>query len=1131
MPKHVCSTAGMLLVALGCGPGLPASASAAPEITNLSLRGLQSGGTTLLTIDGADLLPQPRVLLPFAVSGHRLLEGASASRVQLAVTLPVGISPGMYSLRLANAKGVSNAVVIGVDGLPQAPMASQIATLPAALHGTLSDSATVRTTFTGKKGQRIVADLEARRLGAGFDPVVELYDSRHVLVTYSQGKSTLAGDARLEAVLPADGSYSVELHDLLFQAAGPGFFRLKIGDLSYANLVFPLGGQRGKQTVFDLVGAVPPAESRLTVDLRSSANAIPAPLPASGRMTGPAPAIRISDLPQVADEPAGKQTLTPPIIINGRITKPHGENSHRLRVQPGMNLHFEVFANRVGSPLDAVLSVRAENGASLRENDDRPDTVDPAFDFTVPAGMTSLLVAVGDLEGRGGPNYLYQVLVASADRPDFRLSVVEDRITVPQDGTALLRVRADRVNYNGPIQLSLHGLPAGVQSSGQTISAGSSETLVAVHAPANVPLTQNLVSVVGESSGVQPPIVRTALVPETIPTQQQPWLRGFLGFAVTGPGPIQVAWDAHDPSLAIGSSFAGRVKVKRLSGEAGAVRLSLLTSQVAPRTADGKQEDTSRTLRLDGMPTVAANQSLGALRVLVPGDLPALPYDLAIKAELLAADGRTVTAAAFTPPLRLQAGQPLALQLASAAVQAKSGAGATGKLTGKIVRAGGFNKPVTISLTGLPAGLPAPSIMVPGDRSDFELPVALPYDTQPGPLQNVKIVASSALSAERVVLSGEIPVAVVVVKGDPPPPPPPLYPVFEDDATFARLLSEGDAQVMLEAVDRYSGTSALKIGGTQRFRTAMPGWGYKIAEKPGTGEFRYLRFAWKKRGGSNIMLQLNAAGKWGPARGKPGPSYRYEAGPGDNPFQAAALKIDSRLPDDWVVVTRDLYADFGGFTLTGIALTPGPGDYALFDHLYLARSPDDFKSCPPPIAPEQPLAIFEDQPQFVADLIEGAGTATLFSGDKYTGTASVRVTPDQRFNERLTSLDVRIRQNPGPGEYRFIQFAWKKKGGTTICLQLNHDGEWGPTGGQAGKFRYHAGTGPEPYGASLAVAGQIPSDWVVVTRDLYADFGEFTWKGIALSPLDGEYALFDHIYLGRTTRDFELVKPRTGVAK
>jgi hypothetical protein len=180
---------------------------------------------------------------------------------------------------------------------------------------------------------------------------------------------------------------------------------------------------------------------------------------------------------------------------------------------------------------------------------------------------------------------------------------------------------------------------------------------------------------------------------------------------------------------------------------------------------------------------------------------------------------------------------------------------------------------------------------------------------------------------------------------------------------------------------------------------------------------------------------------------------------------------------------------------------------------------------PPAPNPSQPLAIFEDQPDFVAKLDQGAGKASLVTDDKFSGTSAVKVTPDQRFNPALPGLGMKIRENPGPGEFRYIRFAWKKKGGQVICLQLNHDGQWGPQpAGAAHKFRYHAGPG-ECYGGSVSVAPQAPGNWVVVTRDLFADFGEFTLMGIALTPFDGEYGLFDHIYLARHPNDFDLIKP------
>ena len=46
---------------------------------------------------------------------------------------------------------------------------------------------------------------------------------------------------------------------------------------------------------------------------------------------------------------------------------------------------------------------------------------------------------------------------------------------------------------------------------------------------------------------------------------------------------------------------------------------------------------------------------------------------------------------------------------------------------------------------------------------------------------------------------------------------------------------------------------------------------------------------------------------------------------------------------------------------------------------------------------------------------------------------------------------------------------------------------------------------------------------MVVTRDLFADFGEFTLTGLALSPLDGQPALYDHLYLGKSAAELDAV--------
>src|SRR5690606_24864990 len=113
--------------------------------------------------------------------------------------------------------------------------------------------------------------------------------------------------------------------------------------------------------------------------------------------------------------------------------------------------------------------------------------------------------------------------------------------------------------------------------------------------------------------------------------------------------------------------------------------------------------------------------------------------------------------------------------------------------------------------------------------------------------------------------------------------------------------------------------------------------------------------------------------------------------------------------------------------------------------------------------------------------------------------------------------------------YRYLQFAWKKQGGSAICLQLNHDGAWGPVaGGRPGaSFRYHAGPAPESYGAAVRISNELPKDFVLVTRDLYADFGEFTLTGLAFSAMDAQQAFFDHIYLARDRQELDLAPPKT----
>src|SRR5208337_2028213 len=112
----------------------------------------------------------------------------------------------------------------------------------------------------------------------------------------------------LQVVLPADGSYTVDLRDMLYRAGYPNQFRLKIGTLQVADLLFPMGARRGTAASFELIGPFLTQNLRVNVNLRGAVGDLPVPLPSSAGFTGPAPRILVGDFPEVPkmESPQGK---------------------------------------------------------------------------------------------------------------------------------------------------------------------------------------------------------------------------------------------------------------------------------------------------------------------------------------------------------------------------------------------------------------------------------------------------------------------------------------------------------------------------------------------------------------------------------------------------------------------------------------------------------------------------------------------------------------------------------------------------------------------------------------------------------------------------------------------------------
>jgi len=190
-----------------------------------------------------------------------------------------------------------------------------------------------------------------------------------------------------------------------------------------------------------------------------------------------------------------------------------------------------------------------------------------------------------------------------------------------------------------------------------------------------------------------------------------------------------------------------------------------------------------------------------------------------------------------------------------------------------------------------------------------------------------------------------------------------------------------------------------------------------------------------------------------------------------------------------------------------------------------ATSPPEMAAVP---APTEPVAeLLEDNTAFFIDNLNnpGAGDASIAERDErsfFSGACSLAVSEFQRFNPRMPNWKYEIAENPRPGQYRYVRFAWKRTEAPGIMLQLH---AWPRTW-----HRYYAGTvsaATQSWGLMTRIADDPPRRWELVTRDLFKDFGPMTITGIGFSAMEGPgQANFDHIYLGRTIEDLDQVSAR-----
>jgi outer membrane protein assembly factor BamB len=241
----------------------------------------------------------------------------------------------------------------------------------------------------------------------------------------------------------------------------------------------------------------------------------------------------------------------------------------------------------------------------------------------------------------------------------------------------------------------------------------------------------------------------------------------------------------------------------------------------------------------------------------------------------------------------------------------------------------------------------------------------------------------------------------------------------------------------------------------------------------------------------------------------------------DGPYLLANAAVHTHWLDKPIEAARFQFVSPGGGTWPAGNLRLG--ELVFHGEVLGASHPD--------VIAKRPVAVLFDEKESDLNALKHHGRPFSFRyDDAYSGGKCLALTSagqteaawEPPFGHSVPNWDFEIVENPQPGQYRWLQFAWKSLAPQTTGMALLIGRSW-PGGGinfVAGRHDWGQGVL-----ATKRVADKPPSDWQVVRVDLW----ELARQPLRIQCLSlaavGGGAAFDQILLGRTEADLLKVKP------
>lgn len=802
-----------VLLLLGSSP-LPAQIIAqrlrddVPAITHILSAAVQRGQTTEVVLSGERLEDIDRIVGPAGLKIGKIVAN-EAKTARVAVEVASDAPAGIYPVYVLTKNGLSNPKLLRIDAWPQSleqepnnrlSEATAIG-LSSGVNGVLTATDQDWFRLEATAGQRLVFDVLAHRLGSPLRPALALFDaSGRELHTTAAACHDIAPDARLVHTFQNTSTYFLRLRDLTYAGSDFAVYQLRVGQVAFATAMFPLGGQRGTKVPVTFSGGTLEQPLIHEVDLASD---IPWPVTRLQVPLGDdvlsAPALfSMGDLPEAIesepnDEMPQSQLLSWPVTMNGRIDRPGDRDTFRFHATAGSKLTLRVAAQQLASPLDAVVTITDASGKELLSIDDRQPTPrdppvvrviespaidDPLGDFTA-AVEGDYWLTVEDRFGKGGPEYGYRLEVSSSPA-DFELVVqptdagAAGRAAQPQQqqngqvqptyagigsgslsldrgGAGSLVVRAFRNGFNGPITLSVEGLPDGAHASSVTMAAGQNEAVINLTADFAAASTAATVRIFGstpaEANGTS--LRRMALQPVVLGSL--PVNGGLQRYLAD----VAVGISQRGAELAIQASLVsplvpgGQSKLKiacqRRDGYLGRIDLKLLNVPTGLTAATGE---------------IAAEQNAFEIDLTATDELTPGAHHLLVEGTMRVADKKEPIVATF--PLDFEV-RPLAtLEFAQQQLDLPFGGSAVLELN--VRRSVAEPAPIELALTGLPKGVSAQSTIIEPGVDRFELKLTAGEGATASPIRKIIQVKPRLKLGNRAVDLPTLRFALKVVK-------------------------------------------------------------------------------------------------------------------------------------------------------------------------------------------------------------------------------------------------------------------------------------------------------------------------------------------------------------------------------